>query len=175
MQPLQCHRLADQSKDEAILAEIEEVERERSALQAMLRRLNSRQAFNFLTDEGVIPNYAFPEEGVTLRSVINRRKQTVQEGRRRYENLVYEYERPGAAAISELVPKSRFYSGGRQVAISRVDIGLSQLESWRFCPSCSFARRNTGPPRLRRVNVPAAVTPCGPTAARPPRCCDSSR
>ncbi|MEN8168573.1 MAG: Zn-binding domain-containing protein, partial [Pseudomonadota bacterium] len=137
-------RLVKQPKDEATLEEIEEVERERAALQAMLRRLNGRQALNFLTDEGVIPNYAFPEEGVTLRSVIYRRKQAVQEGERQYENLVYEYERPGAAAISELVPKNHFYAGGRQVAISQVDVELSELESWRFCPSCAFARQHTG-------------------------------
>ena len=149
-------RLTKLPEDDATLSEMEEVERERGALQAMLRRLNGRQALNFLTDEGVIPNYAFPEEGVTLRSVIYRRKQTVQEGDRKYENLVYEYERPGAAAISELVPRNRFYAGGRQVAISQVDVDLSELESWRFCPSCSFTSKNTGQ---------AEVTDC-------PRCGD---
>ncbi len=137
-------RLAKLPEDEAIRDEMEEVALERGALQAMLRRLNSRQALNFLTDEGVIPNYAFPEEGVTLRSVIYRRRQEVQEGGRKYENIVYEYERPGAAAISELVPRNRFYAGGRQVAISQVDVELSELETWRFCPSCSFTSKNTG-------------------------------
>ena len=36
--------------------------------------INDRDVFGFLTDEGLIPNYAFPEAGVTLRSVIFRKR-----------------------------------------------------------------------------------------------------
>lgn len=135
-------KLCKQPGDEALRQEMEEVQQERAALQAMLRRMNALQPLNFLTDEGVIPNYAFPEEGVTLRSVIYRRKKAGEETS--FENLVYEYERPGASAISELVPKSSFYAGGRKVMISQVDMKLSTLESWRFCPSCSFSRLEIG-------------------------------
>ena len=129
-------------QDEAVLAEREEAARERAAFQAMLRGLNGRPALNFLTDEGVLPNYAFPEEGVTLRSVIyrRRRRRAEDDEGRVYENLVFEYQRPGAMGISELVPNNRFYAGGRKVTISRVDLKLSKLERWRFCPECSYAR-----------------------------------
>lgn len=135
--------LENRPEDEALRQEKEEAERERAALQAMLRRLNARQALNFLTDEGVLPNYAFPEEGITLRSVIYRRKRSVDGEGRAYENLVFEYERPGAMAISELVPNNRFYAGGRKVTISRVDLKLSQVEQWRFCSECSYSRLET--------------------------------
>jgi len=137
-------RLEKRPQDEATVEEILETRQERDAMQAMLRRLNGRQALNFLTDEGVIPNYAFPEEGVTLRSVIYRRKTKTPDGDQAYENLVYEYERSGAAAISELVPKNRFYAGGRKVQITQIDLKLSEFEFWRFCPSCSFSRRESG-------------------------------
>ncbi len=34
--------------------------------------ISSRGTYQFLTDEGLIPNYAFPEQGVLLHSVIVR-------------------------------------------------------------------------------------------------------
>ncbi|MCK5664482.1 MAG: DUF1998 domain-containing protein, partial [Thiotrichaceae bacterium] len=98
---------------------------------------------NFLTDEGLLPNYAFPEAGVMLRSVIYRRKNTVKDGESLFENVVYEYERPGAAAISELAPLNRFYAGGRQVSIVQIDMQLSEIEYWRFCCECSYSENIT--------------------------------
>ena len=47
--------------DEARDAEIEEISRERQGLQGILRGLNGRNTYEFLTDEGLIPNYAFPD------------------------------------------------------------------------------------------------------------------
>jgi len=126
-------------QDEATRNEIEQLQVERSGLQAILRGINAKHTLNFLTDEGLIPNYAFPEAGVTLRSVIFRKRKIVQEGEGKYENIVFEYERAGAAAISELAPESRFYAGGRKVQVEQVDLELSEIEHWRFCPSCTHA------------------------------------
>ena len=132
-------KLQSGPQDEATLAEIAQIQNERGGLQAILREINARQTLNFMTDEGLIPNYAFPEEGVTLRSVIYRRRVDPQEGEGQFENIVYEYERAGASAISELAPDNRFYAGGRKVRIEQVDLGLSEVEEWRFCRSCSHA------------------------------------
>ena len=62
-------------EDEATKGEIARLTRERGGLQGLLRKLNGRETFNFLTDEGLIPNYAFPEAGVTLKSVIYRSRE----------------------------------------------------------------------------------------------------
>jgi DEAD/DEAH box helicase domain-containing protein len=132
-------RLEKLPQDEATQAELHEAQQERSGLQGILRTINGRETLNFFTDEGLIPNYAFPEAGVTLRSVIYRRRAQPIDGDSAYENHVYEYERPGAAAIGELAPDNYFYAGGRRVKITQVDLGLSDIESWRFCPSCSHA------------------------------------
>jgi len=132
-------RLKRLPKDEATLQEIDAVERERGSLQAMLRSMNRRQPLNVLTDEGLLPNYAFPEEGVMLRSVIYRKRVNPKEGEPAFENSVYEYERPGAAAIRELLPNSKFYAGERKVEIEQVDLDLSAMEQWRFCPNCTHS------------------------------------
>jgi DEAD/DEAH box helicase domain-containing protein len=128
-------------QDEATVAELEQARQERSGMQDVLRAINRRDTLNFLTDEGLIPNYAFPEAGVLLRSVIYRRRENPKEGEAAFQNEVFEYERPGAAAISELAPNNRFYAGGRQVRIDQIDLSLSEIEIWRFCPSCSHAEK----------------------------------
>ena len=39
-------------------------------LARMIRQVNDKYPLNLFTDEGLLPNYAFPETGLTLRSVI---------------------------------------------------------------------------------------------------------
>ena len=127
--------------DEARDAEIEEITRERQGLQGILRGLNARNTYEFLTDEGLIPNYAFPEKGVTLRSVIWRRRQRGAGEEGGYDQEVYEYERPAVSALSELAPENEFYAGSRHVSITRIDTRVSGIESWRLCRSCACCEK----------------------------------
>ena len=126
--------------DEANRKTIKELSDERRALRELLRTLNGQDTFGFLTDEGLLPNYAFPQEGVTLKSVIFKRRQA-EEGEAEAEEddiVVYEYPRPAAAALGEFAPRNEFYAGGRRVAIRRIDTRVSPIESWRLCPSCPY-------------------------------------
>jgi len=137
-------KLEKMPRDESTQELIRYVGQERGGLQAILREINGKQTMNFLTDEGLLPNYAFPEAGVTLRSVIFRKKDKVDVGGKAYENVVYEYERAGAMAIGELAPENTFYAGGRKVSIQQVDMNLSEIETWRFCPACSHSEKVLG-------------------------------
>ena len=123
--------------DEAGVAEVRELSSERIALQRLLRNMNGRNTFEFLTDEGLLPNYAFPEQGVTLNSVIFQRRQ-VEGGEAEEDAIVYDYLRPAVAALSEFAPENEFYAGGRRVAIRRIDTRVSPIETWRLCPSCAY-------------------------------------
>lgn len=143
-----ARRLRRGPQDEATKEDLRQCLRERRGFQRLLKEINGRDTFAFLTDEGLIPNYAFPEQGVTLRSVILRRPQT-QEAQQGDSNPpdtdaefeAYEYVRPSAAALSELAPGNHFYAEGRKVEIDRVDIEVSQIEEWRLCPSCTYCQR----------------------------------
>ncbi len=139
-------KLEKKPMDEAIVAEIDEVSLERQGLQAILRKINGKQVLNFFTDEGLLPNYAFPESGVTLRSVIYRKKAQTSEDGKSFENEVFEYERAASSAISELAPENTFYAGGRKISIEQVDLKLSNIEKWRFCPSCNHSKEDIGEP-----------------------------
>ncbi len=116
--------------------EHQELKLERAALTRLMASISSRDTHQFLTDEGLLPNYAFPEQGVLLHSVI------VRDDRRKSDEeriLTFEYERPGASAITELAPNSVFYAEGRKVTIDQVDVTHDKPAAWRFCRSCSFA------------------------------------
>src|SRR5690606_12635075 len=75
--------------------EVMELRQERRAHERLLQSLNERDLLAFLTDEGLIPNYAFPEAGVSLKSIIwKQTKESEDEEGRRYQNLEFAYERP---------------------------------------------------------------------------------
>lgn len=130
-------------KAESDLAELSELKTERSALTRLMATIGDRDTLQFLTDEGLLPNYAFPEQGVLLHSVIIRDDRQEAAGD---ENriLTFEYERPGASAITELAPNSVFYAEGRHVTIDQVDVSRDKPSLWRFCRACSYSEEQTG-------------------------------
>ena len=139
-------------RDDASLTEAEreaktEIYRELKAFNQLRKDLENRPLLAMLTDEGFLPNYAFPEAGVTLKSVLWRRLPSRSggsaDGRSSEELPTLSYERPAAVAIRELVPDGQFYAQGRRVKVDQVDPSLNRPERWRFCPSCSFACRGT--------------------------------
>ena len=131
----------------------DELERELSTelegIKRLKQDLNRKDTLNFFTDDGLLPNYAFPEEGTTLRSVIYRRLSKpieTDEGKTtNYDSKVFEYSRPAHAALSELAPESVFYASNRKVKIERVEMAKGEnLEYWRLCPSCSYSEKIIG-------------------------------
>ncbi|MFB2645149.1 DEAD/DEAH box helicase [Raphidiopsis sp. BLCC-F218] len=119
---------------------IDKLEREKAGFQELISALNEKNIFNFLTDEGILPNYAFPEAGVTLRSIILRKNsnQKKSDGEK-YHSVTYSYERPSQAALKELVPGNSFYAQNRKITIDQIDLKLSPPEEWRICRNCNYA------------------------------------
>ncbi len=118
-----------------------ELDNERSAIRSLIRQINGKQTLNFFTDEGLLPNYSFPEEGVTIRSILWRRREadeSSQDGSKFFRNT-YDYERPAASALSELAPDNYFYAGGHKVEIEQVDLNVSEVETWRVCNNCHYS------------------------------------
>lgn len=111
-----------------------------------MKALNQKSTLNFFTDEGLLPNYAFPEAGVTLRSILWRQRRSNDTGDgKKYETDPISYERPGQVAIRELVPNGVFYAEGRRVKIDQIDLKLSEPEEWRLCRSCNYSIRAAEP------------------------------
>ncbi len=113
--------------------ELEEMRREKTALQDIYQRIGEKNTYNFFTDAGLLPNYAFPESGVTLRSILYRNP---KEGNQ--EVWDEEFVRPAPQALRELAPGATFYANGRRVQIDQIDLsGEEVLERWRFCDRCA--------------------------------------
>jgi DEAD/DEAH box helicase domain-containing protein len=117
--------------------EKQELETAHRVLGRLVVELRHKYPLNLLCDEGVLPNYAFPEPGVRLESVVG---EPAEGGGMRYE--AREYLRPASTAIRELAPFNTFYADGRKVKVDEVDVGTSKrplLEGWRLCPDCNHA------------------------------------
>lgn len=137
--------LEDRPKDSSYDDEIKELKNERMAFINVVRNLNRKDVFNFLTDEGLLPNYAFPEAGIVLKAILYRRDdndtEVVTDGKKRkYEKMVYEYSRSASSAMSEFAPSNNFYVDGRKLTINQVDLTTAQTTKWRLCPNCSHAQ-----------------------------------
>ena len=126
-----------QPQDESTKAEIDSLLRERDTVLELIKEINSRDLLNTLTDAGLIPNYAFPEAGVELKSVLWRRRGADEPGQGAYVTLATQkYERPAQSALSEFAPENRFYANQRRVEVDQINMNLAKIEEWRFCPSC---------------------------------------
>ena len=133
--------LEDKPKDSSYDEEIKELKREEAALLKVLQEIGKKNIFNFLSDEGLLPNYAFPEAGIILRAVLYRKEdEETSVKKKKYEKLVYEYSRSASSAISEFAPNNSFYVDGRKLTIDQVDLTTAQTARWRLCPNCSHAQ-----------------------------------
>ncbi len=142
--------------------EVEALSREKRALERLFRDLGELPLFNLLTDEGLIPNYAFPESGVVLRSVIYRNWRT-ENSRAIFSNTSVR-RAPPFGSWRLRAP----YAGGRKVKIEQVDMSLSEVEEWRFCDVCSYMERVGA--EERAGSVPGAAVPDSAISGREESC-----
>jgi DEAD/DEAH box helicase domain-containing protein len=132
---LQKHRV--ELTEEEYQRREQDLSRDRTEINRLIRSgIDEVPVIKFLTDKGILPNYAFPEEGVKLTSILSRRNDGAVA--RDEDGLLHkEYSRPASSALSEFAPGQFFYANGRQVQIDRIEIGKEDLTAWTFCPACS--------------------------------------
>jgi DEAD/DEAH box helicase domain-containing protein len=147
---------------------LERETRELTELIGAYTRLRSaasrRYPMNVLTDAGVLPNYAFPEPGVTLSALLRDGRDSSPNGsgagprdKTRRGSRV-EYLRPASQALREFAPFNTFYAEGHQIEVRQLDLGSKgeAVEHWILCPTCHHAAR-----RLEQEDVAAACPQCG--------------
>jgi DEAD/DEAH box helicase domain-containing protein len=151
-------RLRDQ------LAKLDEEEKEaRSEIEQELRILNGRlqslsrtTALEILTDNGLLPNYAFPERGVRFYGAIyNKHRKSDQ------EHKPIEVTRAAGVALKELAPANHFYTHSRVFDIQQIAIGNPQdplIFTWAICGACGHMRPKE---ELDRPEAQPACPQCG--------------
>ena len=148
---------------------LDELRQEAGMLRRLITQVQEKYPLNLFTDEGLLPNYAFPETGVKLKSIIY--GILAEEGEEQGQKIsqAQEYLRGASTAIRELAPFNTFYAEARKVVIDQVETGgrsNSQVEEWRFCDVCSHmepGRPGPGPGHLPQLRQPRLGRP-GPEA-----------
>lgn len=122
---------------------VKELENERKLIFRMMNEIREKYPLELFTNEGLLPNYAFPETGVKLKAVIKKRRS--HQGEEPYE--VLEWIRPAKSSLKEFAPYNTFYGSRRKITIDQLDTGgenHSKVETWKFCSQCSHMEHVTG-------------------------------
>jgi DEAD/DEAH box helicase domain-containing protein len=118
--------------------EKKELETEKKGLWGLKRLLDKRSILEHLTNVGLLPNYAFPETGVTMNAWIKSNKAKASENMP--SDKQFEIVRSSRSAIREFAPDNVFYSQGFRFSVSGLntfdwkDGGTLQIK--RFCSNC---------------------------------------
>ncbi|MGF1498258.1 MAG: DEAD/DEAH box helicase [Elainellaceae cyanobacterium] len=150
-------RLQDQKSklDEHELEALQEIEDELRVLKGRQNSLSRITTLELLTNNGLLPNYAFPESGVRFYGSVYNRHRTVEE-----PIPPIEVVRPAASALRELAPHNHFYTHKRQFEIQQIGIGSREeplTETWAICGKCGHMRPTSD---LTREDASPACPQC---------------
>lgn len=117
-----------------------------------------------LADRGVLPNYAFTEEGITLSTWVWRRKGQGESKNDSFTVSVKDQTRPIPNALTELVPGQSFYSDGLKIPVTRIalpsdfDKGKSG-ERKIVCSACGTISPRGGADATEKEDCPRCFEP----------------
>ena len=147
----QLAKLDEEEKDARL-----EIEQELRILHGRLQSLSRTTALEILTDNGLLPNYAFPERGVRFYGAIyNKHRRSDQ------EHKPIEVTRAAGVALKELAPSNHFYTHRRVFDIQQIAIGNPQdplIFTWAICGACGHMRPKED---LDRPEAQPACPQCG--------------
>ncbi|MDR2266263.1 MAG: DEAD/DEAH box helicase [Christensenellaceae bacterium] len=116
-----------------------DIKMEQLALKQVLDDILEKETFGFLSDEGLLPNYAFPDSGIILKAILRSKSNDPARGPK---CKVYEYTRASATAIKEFAPDNNFYVDGMKLRIDQVDLKTAEIEKWCLCPHCGYIQKD---------------------------------
>ena len=152
----QLNKLETEEKEARI-----EIQRELRIIKARRNSLSHTTTLELFTDNGLLPNYAFPERGVRFYgAVYNKHRHADQE----YKPV--EVYRSATSALKELAPCNTFYTHRRQFDIQQIAIGNPQqllTETWAVCGLCGHMRRAE---ELNEPDANPACPQCGHAVGR---------
>ena len=119
---------------------VREINQELRIIKGRLNGLSRTTSLEVLTDEGLLPNYAFPERGVTFYGAIYNKHRAASGDDHLLE---YEIIRGPGSAIRELAPRNFFYTHSRVFEIQQIELGTASepiTENWAVCGCCGHMR-----------------------------------
>lgn len=127
--------------------ETDTLKAEKRAIAGAIFTINKRSTIEFLTNIGILPNYAFPETGVRINAQIISKYEDQTGTHYRAEDFG-EIVRPASGAITELAPGNTFYTQGYKLESQGIEIFSSDsYETWRFCGNCDALELDVNVPK----------------------------
>ena len=139
-------------ESEARNNDIEELKNSIAALASLIAdEFSDKNTLNLLSDVGLLPNYAFPEEGIRIDGVVMRLRgrdlKAAEDARANekekrddpgeYKRLVF--QRPASSGLFEVSPESKFFVNEYVLHVDQVDLADEAVKTWRFCPNCQHS------------------------------------
>ena len=118
-----------------------------TSLKQQESKMQNEQVIEFMTNSGLLPNYAFPETGVTLKASVYIHPADREDNSKKSEIKEIELQRPASTGIRELAPKNYFYTQKYRLLISGINNTDwdETLKLMRYCPECDCIADSSEP------------------------------
>lgn len=127
--------------------ELAEMKIQLGMLHRQVRAMCDKSMLEFMTDEGLLPNYAFPETGVKLNVSVLGRSPKGEEHQTVSKPDEFEFVRPASQAIKELAPGNFFYAKKYRLPVDGINTydwtDKDTLLLKRFCSRCDYIEDET--------------------------------
>lgn len=116
---------------------------QKAILHKQRNEIRRTQTLEFMTDTGLLPNYAFPETGVKLEASVQSSVPKGDSDERVPVNENFEIVRPAVSALKELAPGNAFYTQKYRLVIDGINTfdwndDSRILVKKRFCSVCDY-------------------------------------
>ena len=100
--------------------------------------IQGENLIEFMTNYGLLPNYAFPETGVKLQASVYSSREKEDDRNNVAEPSVIELTRSASQGIKELAPGNKFYTQKFQLEVSGIPTfdWKDNLTTMRYCSKC---------------------------------------
>lgn len=102
------------------------------------RNIEGESTLEYMTNAGLLPNYAFPETGIRLEATVTPTHEKEDHANKKKEDTTIELVRSASQGIRELAPGNNFYTQKNRLTISGVNTcdWHDELTWMRFCSKC---------------------------------------
>lgn len=122
------------------------------------RQSNAREEtyiLKILSDRGLLPNYAFPEKGITLHTFLSFESYDTN-GNKIFKNIISEIERPPMAGLRDLALGQHYYTDGFKVEVARVEKpDNEEIRKLILCEDCGTLSSSNEQSEAKTADCPA--------------------
>lgn len=122
------------------------------------RQSNAREEtyiLKILSDRGLLPNYAFPEKGISLHTFLSFESYDTK-GEKIFKNVISEIERPPMAGLRDLALGQNYYTDGFKVEVARIEKPEdNEIKKLILCEECGTLSSINAQIDIKTADCPA--------------------